>query len=127
TGYGEEESIVRTVVEYERAGAAALHLEDQVFPKRCGHLPGKELIPAGNMAEKIAAACSGRADGDLVVIARTDARSVTGMEDAIARGTLYRHAGADMIFPEGLESEQEFAEFRPTSPWPALRSLAISS
>ncbi|MHC4350719.1 MAG: isocitrate lyase/PEP mutase family protein [Planctomycetota bacterium] len=123
TGYGEEESIVRTVVEYERAGAAALHLEDQVFPKRCGHLAGKELIPAGDMAEKIAAACSGRLGDDLVVIARTDARSVTGMKDAIERGTLYRHAGADMIFPEGLESEQEFAEFASACPGLLLANM----
>ncbi|MHC4217241.1 MAG: isocitrate lyase/PEP mutase family protein [Planctomycetota bacterium] len=123
TGYGEEESIVRTVVEYERSGAAALHLEDQVSPKRCGHLEGKELIPAGHMAEKVAAACSGRIGDELVVIARTDARSVTGMEDAIERGKLYRHAGADMIFPEGLESEKEFADFAAGCPGPLLANM----
>jgi methylisocitrate lyase len=123
TGYGEVESVVRTTAEYEQAGAAALHIEDQVFPKRCGHLAGKELIPAGAMAEKVAAVCSGRLGDDLVVIARTDARSVTGIDDAIERGKLYRDAGADMIFPEGLQSEQEFAEFAAACPGPLLANM----
>jgi methylisocitrate lyase len=111
TGFGEEESVARTVVEYERLGAAGLHLEDQVFPKRCGHLEGKTLTPAGHMADKVAAAAAAKASPDFIVIARTDARSVNGLEDAIARGNLYRQAGADMVFPEGLESEREFSEF----------------
>ncbi len=116
TGYGEIECVVRTVAEYAAAGAAGLHIEDQVFPKRCGHLEGKELIPAGAMAEKIAAASDHRPSEDFLVIARTDARSVTGMDDAIARARLYRQAGADMIFPEGLQSEEEFARFAAGSP-----------
>lgn len=123
TGYGEVESVMRTVVEYERAGAAALHLEDQVFPKRCGHLEGKTLIPAGDMAEKVAAACEHRLDKDFMVIARTDARAVAGVEDAINRANIYREAGADMIFPEGLESEREFADFAQGSPGLLLANM----
>jgi methylisocitrate lyase len=123
TGYGEVECVVRTVVEYERAGAAAMHIEDQVFPKRCGHLDGKSLIPAQDMADKVAAAAKHRLSKDFIVIARTDARSVTGMKDAIERANLYRKAGADMIFPEGLESEQEFAEFAKGSPGMLLANM----
>src|SRR5687767_8684852 len=125
TGYGEVECVIRTVVEYERAGAAGLHIEDQVFPKRCGHLDGKELIPAADMAEKIAAAAQHRLTKDFIVIARTDARSVpgAGMKDAIERANLYRKAGADMIFPEGLESEKEFAEFAKASPGLLLANM----
>lgn len=123
TGYGEVESVVRTVVEYEGAGAAALHLEDQVFPKRCGHLEGKELISAAEMVEKIAAACEYRPDPEFIVIARTDARSVAGLDDAIQRANLYRGAGADMIFPEGLQSEEEFAQFAAECPGLLLANM----
>ncbi len=123
TGYGEVESVVRTAVEYERAGAAAMHLEDQMFPKRCGHLEGKSLIPAGDMAEKVSAACNYRTSDDFVVIARTDARSVAGLEDAIQRANLYREAGADVIFPEGLQSEAEFAQFAEASPGLLLANM----
>ncbi|HWB20598.1 MAG TPA: methylisocitrate lyase [Phycisphaerales bacterium] len=123
TGYGEVECVIRTVVEYERAGAAALHIEDQVFPKRCGHLDGKELIAAGQMAEKIAAAADHRLSKDFMIIARTDARSVSGMNDAIERANLYRSAGADMIFPEGLETEDEFALFAKESPGLLLANM----
>jgi methylisocitrate lyase len=123
TGYGEVECVVRTVVEYERAGAAALHIEDQVFPKRCGHLDGKSLIPASDMADKVAAAAKHRLTKDFIIIARTDARSVTGMKDAIERANLYRQAGADMIFPEGLESETEFAQFAQASPGLLLANM----
>ena len=123
TGYGEVECIVRTVVEYERAGAAAMHIEDQVFPKRCGHLDGKSLIPATDMADKVAAAASHRLSDDFIIVARTDARSVSGMTDAIERANLYRRAGADMIFPEGLETEEEFAEFAKGSPGLLLANM----
>jgi methylisocitrate lyase len=123
TGYGEVECVVRTVVEYERAGAAAMHLEDQVFPKRCGHLDGKALIAASDMADKVAAAAKHRRDPDFLIIARTDARSVTGMDDAMHRANLYREAGADMIFPEGLESEVEFAAFAKASPGLLLANM----
>ena len=123
TGYGEVECVIRTVVEYERAGAAGMHIEDQVFPKRCGHLDGKELIPAEEMSEKVAAAAQHRLTKDFMIIARTDARSVSGMKEAIQRANLYRQAGADMIFPEGLESEAEFAEFAKASPGLLLANM----
>ena len=123
TGYGEAESVARTVVEYERAGAAGLHLEDQVFPKRCGHLEGKTLVAVDHMVEKVAAAVSARLSDDFIIIARTDARSVTGMDDAINRANAYRQAGADMIFPEGLESEDEFAAFAADSPGLLLANM----
>jgi methylisocitrate lyase len=123
TGYGEVESVVRTVVEYERAGAAAMHIEDQVFPKRCGHLDGKVLVSVEHMVEKIDAAAQHRLSKDLLVIARTDARSVTSIGDAIERANRYREAGADMIFPEGLESEDEFAQFAKGSPGLLLANM----
>jgi len=114
TGFGEAEMVRRTVIEYHRAGAAGLHLEDQKFPKRCGHLDGKELVPTDHMAEKVQWArkaaddCSG---GSFVVCARTDARGVDGIDAAITRAKAYLGAGADMIFPEGLASEAEFSAF----------------
>lgn len=123
TGYGEVECVVRTTIEYERAGAAGLHIEDQEFPKRCGHLDDKTLIPAGDMAEKVAAAAKHRLSKDFLIIARTDARSTSGMEEAISRANLYRKAGADMIFPEGLHSEHEFAEFAKASPGLLLANM----
>jgi methylisocitrate lyase len=123
TGYGEVESCVRTVVEYERAGAAALHIEDQVFPKRCGHLDGKEVIAAEAMAEKVCAMASHRASSDFVLIARTDARHVTSFADAVERANRYREAGADVIFPEGLQSEAEFRDFAKASPGLLLANM----
>ena len=123
TGYGEVESVVRTAIEYEQAGAAGFHIEDQVFPKRCGHLEGKTIIPAADMVEKVNAAVEHRVSRDFIVIARTDARLVTGLADAIDRANLYRQAGADVIFPEGLESEAEFAEFAKGSPGLLLANM----
>jgi methylisocitrate lyase len=123
TGYGEVECVVRTTVEYERAGAAAMHLEDQVFPKRCGHLDGKSLVDTAHMQEKIAAAAEHRDSDDFVIVARTDARSVTDIDDAIVRANAYRDAGADMIFPEGLHSEEEFARFAEGSPGLLLANM----
>jgi methylisocitrate lyase len=123
TGYGEVECCMRTVVEYERAGAAALHLEDQVFPKRCGHLDGKDLIQASDMADKVAAMARHRLSPDFVIIARTDARHVTGFDDMIARANLYREAGADVIFPEGLHDADEFARFMKASPGKTLANM----
>ena len=117
TGYGDgPEMVIRTAIEYERNGAAGMHLEDQVFPKRCGHLEGKSLISADDMVEKIRAACGHRLSNDFLIIARTDARSVEGVDNAIERANAYRDAGADMIFPEGLHSEQEFERFAKESP-----------
>ncbi|MEM8756866.1 MAG: isocitrate lyase/phosphoenolpyruvate mutase family protein [Planctomycetota bacterium] len=114
TGFGEEEMVRRTVIEYNHAGAAACHIEDQVFPKRCGHVGGKTLIPVDHCVEKIrwaakaAEDCSG---GSFIVCARTDARAVDGLDAAIDRAVAYVDAGAGMIFPEGLHSEDEFAQF----------------
>lgn len=113
TGFGEAEMVRRTVIEYSRAGAAGLHLEDQKFPKRCGHLDGKELVSADHMIEKVEWAAAARAacDRDFVVCARTDARGVEGFDQAVERAKLYVEAGADMIFPEGLASKDEFEKF----------------
>jgi 2-methylisocitrate lyase-like PEP mutase family enzyme len=97
------------VREYERAGVAGLHLEDQVAPKKCGHIAGKQVIPAKEFADKIRAATEYRTDADFVVIARTDARAVTGLDDAIERANLYAEAGADLIFLEAPQSEDEMA------------------
>jgi 2,3-dimethylmalate lyase len=107
TGYGNPLNVIRTVREYERAGVAALHLEDQVFPKKCGHIAGKAVIPMKEFAEKIRAAAENRTDPDFVIIARTDARAVNGIDDAIERGLCYREAGADVIFVEAPTSRDE--------------------
>jgi methylisocitrate lyase len=112
TGFGEAWNTVRTVIEMERAGLAGIHLEDQVSPKRCGHLEGKALIAPQQMAEKVAAAVGAKRHPDFVIIARTDSRGVEGMDAALDRARLYVEAGADAIFPEGLVSEDEFATFR---------------
>jgi len=122
TGYGEVEMVRRTVVEYERAGAAAMHIEDQVFPKRCGHLDGKTLISTDDMVAKVAAAAESKSS-DFVLIARTDASGIESLESAIERGNAYREAGADMIFPEGLASEDEFAEFESGCPGLLLANM----
>lgn len=113
TGFGEAEMVRRTVIEYSRAGAAGLHIEDQKFPKRCGHLDGKELVPLDHMAEKVEWASRARSacDETFVVCARTDARGVEGFDAAVDRARAYVAAGADMIFPEGLTSAAEFADF----------------
>ena len=111
TGFGEPLNVERTVRLYESAGVAGLHLEDQEFPKRCGHLSGKQVVPAEAMVAKLRAAASARRDPDFVIIARTDARGVSGFDDAVRRAELYLEAGADMIFPEALESKDELARF----------------
>lgn len=107
TGYGNVLNVVRTVREYERAGVAALHMEDQVAPKKCGHIAGKQVIPTAEACDKIRAAAEYRTDPDFVIIARTDARAVTGLADAIERGNRYAEAGADVIFVEAPETEEE--------------------
>lgn len=114
TGFGEGDMCAKTVWEYHKAGAAGLHIEDQVFPKRCGHLEGKSLISAEDMSSKIKIAARARdecSQGDFIVCARTDARGVEDMEEALKRASIYVNSGADMIFPEGLKSEQEFKDF----------------
>jgi methylisocitrate lyase len=123
TGFGEALNVERTVQLMEEAGAAGLHLEDQHFPKRCGHLSGKTLVPAEEMAAKLRAAAAARRDPDFVVIARTDARGVNGFDDAVRRACLYLEAGADAIFPEALESAEEFAAFAKEVPAPLLANM----
>lgn len=123
TGYGGTWNALRTVREFERAGLAGLHIEDQVIPKKCGHLDGKELVHLDEMEAKIRAAVTARSDPSFVVIARTDARGVAGMDEAIRRANAYVRAGADVIFPEGLESREEFAEFRSRVDAPLLANM----
>ncbi|MGZ8269221.1 MAG: isocitrate lyase/PEP mutase family protein [Burkholderiales bacterium] len=100
TGYGNPINTRRTIRDFERAGVAGVHIEDQVWPKRCGHLAGKRVIPAAEMVAKVKAACDARVDADFVVIARCDAIAVEGLESALERGERYREAGADMLFIE---------------------------
>lgn len=107
TGYGNALNVFRAVREFERLGVAALHLEDQITPKKCGHYANKELVSVEEMAGKLRAAQDARRDPDLVIIARTDARAVEGLEAAIRRGNLYAQAGADVVFVEAPESEDE--------------------
>lgn len=116
TGFGEHWNVARAVIEMERAGLAGIHLEDQASPKRCGHLEGKSLIEPGHMSSKIRAAVDHKRDPSFLVIARTDAAGVTGLQDAIERAKHYIDAGADVIFPEGLTSEEEFDAFRAAVP-----------
>jgi 2,3-dimethylmalate lyase len=110
TGYGNPLNVIRTVGAYEAAGVAGVHIEDQVAPKKCGHMEGKQVIPAAEMAEKVRAAAEARALRDFVIIARTDARAVEGLQAAIERGRRYREAGADALFIEAVVSEAEAEE-----------------
>lgn len=107
TGYGNAINVVRTVRAYEQAGVAGLHLEDQVMPKKCGHMSGKAVIPAAEMAGKIRAAADARRDPDLVLIARTDAAAVHGLDEAISRARAFAEAGADVLFVEAPTSEDD--------------------
>jgi 2-methylisocitrate lyase-like PEP mutase family enzyme len=109
TGFGNALNVARTVREFERAGVAAIHLEDQLAPKRCGHMAGKEVVPVGEMVEKVHAAVAARSDSDFVLIARTDARAVEGLDSALERAAAYHEAGADVLFIEAPESESEVA------------------
>ena len=110
TGYGNAVNLVRTVREFERAGVAAIHIEDQITPKRCGHLDGKEVISIPEMAKKLEAALAARTDADFCIIARTDARGVHGLNDAIERARVFAKLGVDAIFVEAPQSEEELAE-----------------
>ncbi|OGG51345.1 MAG: methylisocitrate lyase [Candidatus Handelsmanbacteria bacterium RIFCSPLOWO2_12_FULL_64_10] len=123
TGFGEPLNVYRTVQAFERAGIAGAHIEDQQSPKRCGHLSGKTLIAPDHMAEKVAAAAEARRDRDFLVVARTDARGVTGFDDAVARAHAYLKAGADAIFPEALGSREEFVEFARQVKAPLLANM----
>lgn len=109
TGYGNELNVVRTVHEYMRQGIAAIHIEDQVFPKKCGHLDNKEIIPADDYIAKIRAADDARGDSDFIIIARTDARAVIGFDEAIARANAALAAGADVAFVEAPQTMEEIA------------------
>lgn len=123
TGYGAALNVMRTVREYENAGVAAVQLEDQVLPKRCGHMEGKELITAEEMVAKIRAAVAARQDQDLVIIARTDARAVLGVEEAIRRARAYVQAGADVIFLEAPQSVEEMRRINEALNVPMLANM----
>jgi 2,3-dimethylmalate lyase len=110
TGYGNPLNVIRTVGAYEAAGVAGIHIEDQVAPKKCGHMAGKLVIPAEEMAQKVRAAVEARTQPEFVIIARTDARAVEGLERALDRGRMYRDAGADALFIEAVLTEREAEE-----------------
>jgi methylisocitrate lyase len=123
TGFGGPENAARTVQEFERAGLAGCHIEDQEFPKRCGHLAGKTLVETEEMNEKIIAAAAARRDPDFLLIARTDARAVESFDRAVERARSYLAAGADAIFPEALQTEQEFRDFARAVDAPLLANM----
>jgi len=141
TGYGNPVNVFHTVRMFEEAGVAGLNIEDQVSPKRCGHMPGKDVVSVAEMVKKVEAACLARRDDDFVIIARTDAIAVEGIEGAIRRAKAYAAAGADMIFPDAVRTEDDVARIvdaagipvtinlgfgirrRPTTPQFSLASL----
>jgi len=123
TGFGGAENAARTICELEAAGLAGCHLEDQEFPKRCGHLAGKSLIASADMEEKIRAAVSARRDRNFWVIARTDARAIEDFTGAVKRAEAYVAAGADAIFPEALQTKEEFREFAGAIDVPLLANM----
>lgn len=123
TGFGGADNAARTVRELEAAGLAGCHIEDQEFPKRCGHLAGKSLVETEEMNEKIAAAASARRDKDFLLIARTDARAVESFDKAVERAKSYLAAGADAIFPEALQGREEFRDFAKAVDAPLLANM----
>jgi methylisocitrate lyase len=124
TGFGAAaENAARTVEEFERAGLSGLHLEDQEFPKRCGHLGGKTLVSQDEFCARLAAAVAARRDPDFLIIARTDARGVSSYDDAVERAHAYLKAGADAIFPEALENREELARFARDVQAPLLANM----
>jgi methylisocitrate lyase len=123
TGFGEPMSVVRTILELEELGISGCHIEDQVNPKRCGHLDGKQLVDMSSMCKKIQAGAKGKRDSNFVLIARTDARATEGLPAAIKRAKAYVDAGADMIFPEALQNEKEFEKFRKEIKVPLLANM----
>ncbi len=122
TGFGEAVNVMRMIHDLGAAGAGAVHLEDQVMPKRCGHLEGKQLVDTDEMVKKLVSAKEAN-DRDLVLIARTDARAVEGLDSSVERAKAYLRAGAEVIFPEALESRDEFAEFRRKVKAPLLANM----
>lgn len=123
TGFGEPMSAARTVLAAEDAGIAGLHLEDQVNPKRCGHLDGKAIVPTDEMVRRLRAAVTARRDPNFVICARTDAAGIDGIDAAIERAKAYADAGADMIFTEALHTESDFAKFRAAVDIPLLANM----
>jgi len=127
TGYGNAINLVRTVREYERVGVTAIHIEDQITPKRCGHLDGKEVISLPEMIKKLEAALASRADPDFCIIARTDARGVHGLDDAINRARAFARLGVDAVFVEAPQSESELQEIPRALPSVPLYSMSTRS
>jgi 2-methylisocitrate lyase-like PEP mutase family enzyme len=125
TGFGNAVNVTRTVRLLERAGADALQIEDQIFPKRCGHFSGKDVVPAAEMVSKVKAAVDARHDADLLIIARTDAVAVEGYEAALARAIAYRDAGADLTFIEAPTLIEQIAEIPRRLPWPQLINIVL--
>ncbi len=123
TGFGNALNLVRTVRQYERAGANAIQLEDQVFPKRCGHFEGKSVVPMREMVLKVRAAVDARRDPEFLIIARTDARAVEGMAGALERAAAYREAGADILFVEAPQTEEELRSIPRLVPGPHLCNI----
>ncbi len=126
TGYGNVLNVRRTVREYEAASVAAIHLEDQVFPKKCGHLAGKRVIPKAEMVQKVRAACEAREDPDFVIIARCDALAVAGLDEALDRGRAYAAAGADVVFIESPQTMEEIAAIGRAFDVPLLYNMSTS-
>ena len=123
TGFGGSENVARTIHELERAGLAGCHIEDQEFPKRCGHLAGKSIIDLEEMVERIKAAVAARHDPDFMIVARTDARAVEDFDRTVDRAQNYLAAGADAIFPEALQSAEEFRDFANEIDLPLLANM----
>jgi len=123
TGFGGAENVARTICELEKAGLAGCHIEDQEFPKRCGHLAGKSVVDVDEMAARIKAAVSARRDEDFMIIARTDARAVEDFDRAVERARRYLKAGADAIFPEALQNADEFKAFAGEVKAPLLANM----
>ena len=127
TGYGGPENAARSVIELESVGVSGIHLEDQEFPKRCGHLAGKQLVSTGVFCETIMAAAAARKSNDFLLIARTDASGVTGYDDAVARAHAYLDAGADAIFPEALTDAEELRRFARDMKGSVARPLLLAN
>jgi methylisocitrate lyase len=123
TGYGNAINVIRTVQDLSRAGAAGMFLEDQVWPKRCGHMKGKQVIPLDEQLKKLRAALEARNDHDFYIVARTDSRQALGLSEAIARGIAFKEAGADAVFVEAPESEEEMKEIARHVPGPLVANM----
>ena len=123
TGYGNAINVIRTVQDLSRAGAAGMFLEDQVWPKRCGHMKGKQVIPLDEQLKKLRAALEARNDHDFYIVARTDSRQALGLSEAIARGIAFKEAGADAVFVEAPESKEEMKEIARHVPGPLVANM----